>query len=124
VKFAWLIVVPQLLRLVLQKAALRIVILFRKIHQSFPFFCKLVAGWGNLTKRRVGNSRLKTEAAGRSATRSIADALPTPVALQMNEYGINDRRSDHEEDHVIPLQFGGSMISAESLKRRQCKNMQ
>src|SRR5712691_4177778 len=76
VQFARLIVGLKFLRLVLKKAALRFVILFRNIHESFPFFGKLVASWGNLTKRRVGISKLKRKTVGKSATRLIADTLP------------------------------------------------
>jgi len=82
VQFAWLIVGLQVLRLVFKKAALRVVILSRNIHESFPFFGKLVAGRGNLTERRDGISKLKRKTVGKSATRLIADTLPMLVALQ------------------------------------------
>jgi hypothetical protein len=39
--------------------------------------------------------------------------------LAMKEYGIVGNISDSEEDHLIPLQFRGNLISTESLKRGQ-----
>jgi len=32
----------------------------------------------------------------------------------MNEYEIDVSMSDREEDHLIPLQFGGKLISTET----------
>jgi len=113
VQFAWLIVGLQFLRLVLKKAALRVIILFRNIHESFPFFGKLVAGWGNLAKRRVGISKLKRKSRWQKCDASYHRHVAHTRRPAMNEYEIDGSMSDREEDHLIPLQFGGKLISTE-----------
>jgi len=41
----------------------------------------------------------------------------------MKEYEIDSSGGEHEEDHLIPLQFRGSLMALK-LKREQYKKMQ
>jgi hypothetical protein len=57
------------------------------------------------------DSKLKRKNLWQECDASYRRRVAHTRVTAMNEYGIDGSMSDHEEDRLIPLQFGGKVIS-------------